>query len=109
LRQIIEQSELKDEVKDRELDRVEENAKKYLEENRENFEKTLKKGEEAGINWKKATFVDVEYGTSKRDGIERANVYVIFEYKDSKYKVEVDDCLKAERGWVATDGLRWQG
>ena len=109
LKWIIEKSDREDSWKEKELKELDDFGKRALEVNKENFERTLKAGEEAGIKWSKVKFVDVDYDIEKERGIESADIIIVLEYKESKYRVKIDDCLKTKRGWVTTDGLRWKG
>jgi hypothetical protein len=80
-----------------------------LEPIRKTFLKTSERGIENGIKWELTKFESVKYKVDKDSIIEGANIYMIFSYKGICYKIEIDECIKAKRGWLNTDGIRWSG
>ncbi len=81
-----------------------------LEKGAGNFEKVLERGKAAGVDWSETTFVEVKYEIETQGGMTGADeIMIIFEHDGTKYRVEIDDPLKADRGWVITDGLAWRG
>ena len=65
-------------------------------------------GREKGVDWKKATFEKVEYEIIEREGMQKADIYILFKSENSPYKIKLDDCRPTSRGWILIDDVTFR-
>jgi hypothetical protein len=65
-----------------------------------------KEGISSGINWDETEFVRAEYEIDKEERFEiivtETDIEIIFSYKDSLFKFDLDECQEFPRGWTCT-------
>lgn len=73
---------------------------------RTGWDKVRQKAAKVGIEWSETSFVRVESKVGVRDGIASGDIFVVIVFRGTEYKIKLDDCLKADRGWVLIDDMR---
>lgn len=73
---------------------------------RKGWDKVRTQAAKAGIVWSETSFVRVEPEIGLKDGIEAGDIFVVIAFHGAEYKIKLDDCLKADRGWVLVDNMR---
>ena len=81
--------------RDKALDRAWEQVAKGLE--RDRVDRTL------------LEIVKVKYEVRVRHGVEQCDVYITLREGGRHYELKLDDCVRADRGWVMSDLPRWRG
>jgi hypothetical protein len=85
------------------------NAQKIRANTMQSFSDFRKKGLDSGIKWEEAAFSNAEYEVKKESNIESAKLQIVFTYKEMKYKINIDECIKTDRGWLIFDKPKWKG
>ncbi len=73
-----------------------------------NFKKIREKAIKDGINWEKAVFKNAEYSIKKKEGIEQADVKVMFSYLGVDYWFGIKRVFNTSRGWVICEEFVWE-
>jgi hypothetical protein len=58
------------------------------------------------VDWESAEFDKVENKSRMKNGLELSDILVYFHDKNQKWTMELDDCIKTDRGWVMMDDIR---
>jgi len=64
------------------------------------------KAQKYGIDWSEATYVRSEPRVEVRDGVEGGDIMLVFAFRGTEFKIKLDDCIKADRGWILNDDMR---
>ena len=74
------------------------------------FDKTLEKGKEDGINWKKIKFKDVEVKRKVEfENFDMAALHMTIEYEDEEHLINLGNCIKFKGRWILADKIKWKG
>lgn len=88
--------------------KLEENVKKIMIYSKTGFDEVFNKALKENITWSEVNFSHVEYQINKNDNLERASMTVYFLFNNLNYRINIDECVKSDRGWLITDKPTWK-
>ena len=62
----------------------------------------------AGANWRELSVVGVRVEHELKGGATLSDVFATVRSGGADYVIELDDCMRLPRGWIAVDGMRWR-
>lgn len=78
---------------------LESNLKSSIESLKRSYDGLRTEAENRGIDWNKSKLVLIDFDHKRENGIESADLFLNFEYKEVKYEIEVKNCYKNNSSW----------
>ncbi|MCC6599799.1 MAG: hypothetical protein IT223_03900 [Crocinitomicaceae bacterium] len=98
-KELIDVSTLDKDAKEERMKALESNLKSSIESLKRSYDGLRTEAENRGIDWNKSKLVLIDFDHKRENGIESADLFLNFEYKEVKYEIEVKNCYKNNSSW----------
>lgn len=100
LKEIISNSALSEDEKQRELTRSENQLKQNIASFKKSFEEFKAAIEEQSINIKESSFDYIDFKHLKENKMEKAEIAIHFKFKGADYSFKIKDCVRHSNAWL---------
>ncbi len=106
---VMNNSSFSDSQKTKMFSKVEYFLKRDTESLKKSYNLFIENTESAGIDWSNSGLNYIDYRHLKKNKIETADIYLYFDFKGGKYKIALNDCIKAGNTWFIGNEIYWKG